>query len=182
VNFVPFFSRTIGLSEDGAPIPVVGGLRLTGKVGRNTIGVLNMQVDRETRPGGVGLPSANYSVIRYGREFLSNSSVGLFFLDKERGGTSNRLGGADLKFYPMRTMNIDALYMRSEHTASDTGAAWRAGFQYDPGLTVYTINSGCRMSASTSSTIRSATSSSSTTTRAIRTDCSRRADRSPRAH
>jgi hypothetical protein len=141
VNFVPFFSRTIGLSEDGQPIPVVGGLRLTGKVGRNTIGVLNMQVDREERPGGhEPLPAANYSVIRYGREFMSNSSVGLFFLDKERGGASNRLGGADLKFYPMRTMNIDALFMRSQKTGIDDGTAWRAGFQYDPGLTVYTIN------------------------------------------
>jgi hypothetical protein len=141
VNFVPFFSRTIGLSEQGTPIPVVGGLRLTGKVGRNTIGVMNMQVDREERAGGLPpLPSANYSVVRYGREFMSNSSVGLFFLDKERGASSNRLGGADLKFYPMRTMNIDALYMRSQHTAADDGTAWRAGFQYDPGLTVYTIN------------------------------------------
>jgi hypothetical protein len=141
VNFVPFFSRTIGLSEDGQPIPVVGGLRLTGKVGRNTIGVLNMQVDREERAGGLEpLPSANYSVIRYGREFMSNSSVGLFFLDKERGAGSNRLGGADLKFYPMRTMNIDALFMRSQKTGFDDGTAWRAGFQYDPGRTIYTIN------------------------------------------
>ena len=141
VNFVPFFSRTIGLSENGQPIPVVGGLRLTGKVGRNTIGIMNMQVDREERPGGLGfLPSANYSVFRYGREFMSNSSVGLFFLDKERGAASNRLGGADLKFYPMRTMNIDALYMRSQKTGLADGTAWRAGFQYDPGLTVYTVN------------------------------------------
>ena len=141
VNFVPFFSRTIGLSESGQPIPVVGGLRLTGKVGRNTIGIMNMQVDREERPGGLGvLPAANYSVFRYGREFMSNSSVGLFFLDKERGAASNRLGGADLKFYPMRTMNIDALYMRSQKTGLDDGTAWRAGFQYDPGLTIYTVN------------------------------------------
>jgi hypothetical protein len=141
VNFVPFFSRTIGLSEDGNPIPVVGGLRLTGKVGRNTIGVLNMQVDDEQRPGGLPtLPSANYSVVRYGREFLANSSVGLFFLDKERSGASNRLGGADLKFYPLRTMNVDALYMRSQKTGLDDGTAWRAGFQYDPGLTLYTLN------------------------------------------
>ena len=32
-NLVPFFSRTIGLSDTGNPIPIVGGLRLTGKVG-----------------------------------------------------------------------------------------------------------------------------------------------------
>ena len=141
VNFVPFFSRTIGLSDEGTPIPVVGGLRLTGKVGRNSLALLNMQVDRESRPDGQpSLAAANYSVLRYSREFLSNSSVSVFYLDKERGSTFNRLGGADLKLYPMRTMNIDALFMRSAKTGSEQGNAWRAGFQFDPGRTVYTLN------------------------------------------
>ena len=31
-NFIPFFSRTIGLSDTGTPIPIVGGVRLTGRV------------------------------------------------------------------------------------------------------------------------------------------------------
>jgi hypothetical protein len=139
-NFVPFFSRTIGLSDTGNPIPVVGGLRLTGKVGRSSIAVLNMQVDREERSALPALPSANYSVVRYGREFLSNSQVGLFFLDKERGGLSNRLLGSDLRYYPTRAINVDALFMRSERTGADEGRAWRTGIQYDPGRTLYVLN------------------------------------------
>jgi hypothetical protein len=139
-NFVPFFSRTIGLSEAGNPIPVVGGLRLTGKVGRNSVALLNMQVDREQRPAQLSVPSANYSVFRYGREFLSNSQVGVFFLDKERGGISNRLVGSDVRYYPTRTLNIDALFMRSDRTHVGQGNAWRTGVQYDPGRTFYSLN------------------------------------------
>ena len=139
-TFVPFFSRTIGLSDTGTPIPVLGGLRLTGKVGRNTLALLNMQVNEEERTGLPTLPSANYSVLRYGREFLSNSQAGVFLLDKERGGLSNRLIGSDLRFNPIRTLNIDGLFMHSTRTNLAAGEAWRAGVQYDPGRTLYVLN------------------------------------------
>jgi hypothetical protein len=139
-NLVPFFSRTIGLSDTGNPIPIVGGLRLTGKVGRNSVGLLNMQTQREARPDGLAsLPSANFTVLRYAREFASNSTAGLFFLDKERGGSSNRLAGADVRFYPTREMNIDGMFMRSTKTDLDSGAAWRSGVQYNSGLSQYTL-------------------------------------------
>ncbi len=140
-NLVPFFSRTIGLSDTGTPIPIVGGTRQTGKVGRNSVGFLNMQTEQEERPNGLSpLPSANVTVARYGREFLANSLVGGFVMDKERGGVSNRVAGADLRFYPTRQWNIDALFMHSTKTGVDDGDAWRAGVQYDSGLSQYTLN------------------------------------------
>ena len=40
-----FFSRRIGLSETGDPIPILGGARLTGKVGRNNIAIMDIQTD-----------------------------------------------------------------------------------------------------------------------------------------
>src|SRR6185295_625350 len=42
-NLVPFFSRTVGLSDAGTPIPIQGGMRLSGKTGRNSIALLNIQ-------------------------------------------------------------------------------------------------------------------------------------------
>ena len=138
-NLVPFFSRTIGLGDTGTPVPIVGGLRLTGKVGRNSVALLNMQTEEEVR-GATTLPSANYSVFRYGREFLRNSSAGLFYLGKARGGVDNQLVGADLRFYPTRQWNIDAMVMHSERTGTGGGDAWRGGVQYDAGLTQYTVN------------------------------------------
>lgn len=140
-NLVPFFSRTIGLSEAGTPVPIVGGARLTGKAGRNLIGVLNMQTEKEPAVNGrPALPAANFSVLRYGREFLSNSSVGVFYMGKERGEEANRLGGADLKLALMRSMNIDALWMRSEKTGVGQGTAWRTGFDWDTTLSRYQVS------------------------------------------
>jgi hypothetical protein len=40
-----FFSRRIGLSPGGEPIDIVGGGRLSGKLGGYNIGLLNMQTD-----------------------------------------------------------------------------------------------------------------------------------------
>ena len=52
-----FFSRRIGLDEDGAIVPIVGGGRLSGKINGFNVGVLNMQTD-DIRRG----PANNFSV------------------------------------------------------------------------------------------------------------------------
>ena len=44
-----FFSRRIGLDAAGEAVPIVGGGRLSGKVGRYNVGLLNMQTDRRGR-------------------------------------------------------------------------------------------------------------------------------------
>jgi hypothetical protein len=138
-NLVPFFSRTIGL-EGGTPIPIVGGVRLTGKVGRNSLALLNIQTEQEDRANLASLPGSNFTVLRYGREFLRNSTAGVFYLGKERGDLSNRLVGTDLRFYPTREWNIDGMFVRSEKTGSDSGAAWRTGAQYNSGRTQATVS------------------------------------------
>jgi len=139
-NLVPFFSRTIGLSDAGTPVPIVGGLRLTGRVGRTSIGMLNMQTEEEPRAGLTPLPAANFTVVRFNRNLLSQSSAGVFFMNKERGDVTNRLVGSEIRFSPTRAFTIDGLVMGSEKTGVDNGAAWRAGLQYDPRLTSYTIS------------------------------------------
>lgn len=140
-NLVPFFSRTIGLSDTGTPIPVVGGGRLTGKVGRTSVAMLNMQTEQEVRAGGLApLPGANVSVLRLGREFFRNSSAGVFYLGKERGAGYNRLFGADTRLNPTREWQVDGMIMRSEKNGVGEGLAWRAGTQVDRGLTQYTLS------------------------------------------
>jgi hypothetical protein len=140
-NLVPFFSRTIGLSDTGTPIPVVGGGRLTGKVGRTSVAMLNMQTEQEVRTGGLApLPAANVTVLRLGREFFRNSSAGVFYLGKERGAGYNRLFGADTRLNPTREWQVDGMIMRSEKNGIGEGLAWRAGTQVDRGLTQYTLS------------------------------------------
>ena len=129
-NLVPFFSRRIGLSESGETVPLVGGLRLSGRSGRNTLGLLNIQTEREERPGSARLPASNFSVFRYGREFLNNSSASVFYLGHERGEAFNRVVGSDIELKFHRRLDVDGFWMRSQDAATGPGTAWRGGFNY----------------------------------------------------
>ena len=75
-----FFSRRIGLNQVGTQnrvVPINAGGRLTGKIGRTTIGLLNVYAADD--PIGGGAPSTDFSVIRVRRDFFRRSSVGLLF-------------------------------------------------------------------------------------------------------
>jgi hypothetical protein len=73
-----FFSRRIGLSDSGTPIPILGGARLAGKSGKNNIGVLDIQTD-----SAFGKPGDNFFVGRYSRDVLKRSRVGALFINKD---------------------------------------------------------------------------------------------------
>ena len=91
-----FFSRKIGLSDTGQPVPILGGARLTGKVGRNNIAVLDVQTG-----SAFGKPGDNFFVSRYSRDVLRRSRVGAIFINKESvdGSTHyNRTMGVDGNF------------------------------------------------------------------------------------
>ncbi|MEE8550230.1 MAG: DUF5916 domain-containing protein, partial [Gemmatimonadota bacterium] len=70
---VLFYSRQIGISR-GREVPIEGGGRLTGRVGRYTLGLVNIQTGDEPVSGA---RSTNFSVIRLRRDVLRRSSIGL---------------------------------------------------------------------------------------------------------
>jgi hypothetical protein len=76
-DFTFFNSRQIGLSPDGRPIPILGGVRMTGKVGSFDTGLLNMQTE-----GALGRPAENFSVIRFKRNIFGNSDVGILLANR----------------------------------------------------------------------------------------------------
>ena len=89
-----FFSRRIGLSDNGDAIPILAGTRLTGRQGRYSVGVLNIQ---QREQGSV--PSTNFTALRLRRDILENSDVGVVLLDKEEQGPGyNRVAGVDANF------------------------------------------------------------------------------------
>ena len=89
-----FFSRTIGLSEDGDAIPILAGTRLTGRQGRYSLGVLNVQ----QREQGVS-PATNFTAVRLRSDILANSDIGGILLNKEENGPRyNRVAGIDANF------------------------------------------------------------------------------------
>ena len=67
-----FYSRRIGLDR-GAVVPVAGGGRLTGRVGRFTLGAIDIQGRRER---SLEVEPTNFSVVRLRRDILRRSSVG----------------------------------------------------------------------------------------------------------
>jgi len=89
-----FFTRRIGLSDEGQALPILGGTRLSGRQGAYSVGVLNIQ-QREDQ----GVPATNFSALRLRRDVLANSDIGAVLLDKEVNGPSfNRLAGMDANF------------------------------------------------------------------------------------
>ncbi|MDX1390533.1 MAG: DUF5916 domain-containing protein, partial [Acidobacteriota bacterium] len=106
-----FFSRRIGLSETGENVPIIGGARLTGKVGRNDIAVMNVQTNDfvvgvdSTSGGIVGTPAENFTVAKYSRNFWSRSRVGALFINKQ---STPSIGDIDA-LHENRTYAVDAV-------------------------------------------------------------------------
>ena len=96
-DLIPFFSRRIGLLN-GREVPILVGEKLTGKIGRFDVGVLDVQTGDLTIDNRQIAPSKNLAVARVKANFWSQSYVGAIFTNGDPSGeTSNQLGGVDLK-------------------------------------------------------------------------------------
>lgn len=78
------------------------GARLTGKLGRYSLGV--MAIDDQS-PGRSVLPGdalfgkrAMFGIVRVNRDILKQSSIGFIYTDRELAGSHNRVGGIDGRF------------------------------------------------------------------------------------
>jgi len=75
----PFFSRRIGLDDDGNPIPIHYGERLSGNVNKDLrIGLMNLQ----TRDTEQFLPR-NYAVASFHQQVLERSVIKGYFHNRE---------------------------------------------------------------------------------------------------
>jgi hypothetical protein len=95
-DFTLFHSRRIGLTDDGQPIPILGGGRLTGRAGGVELGALNMQ----TRSHGEA-PAENFSVLRVRRPLFGSSDIGALAVNRQATGgglTAQRDVGVDGSF------------------------------------------------------------------------------------
>ncbi|MGD9344310.1 MAG: DUF5916 domain-containing protein [Candidatus Aminicenantes bacterium] len=92
-----FYSRTIGLSEDGEEIPVMGGFRITGKTGGYSLGVLDILTDRisyTVDDEDVRIERMNHAVFRLKKDFLEKSTIGAMVLSRESLDSSHYNRGA----------------------------------------------------------------------------------------
>ncbi|MCC7178473.1 MAG: hypothetical protein IT177_08790 [Acidobacteria bacterium] len=112
-----FFSRRIGLSETGQPVPIIGGARLAGKSGKNNVGVLDIQTD-----SAFGRPGDNFFVGRYSRDVLRRSRIGALFVNKQSmdGSTHfNRTMGVDANLAIGRSLQVTSFLAKTSTPGLD---------------------------------------------------------------
>lgn len=125
----PFFSRRIGLLR-GEEVPLDVGAKLTGKIGRNEIGVLNVR----TRDLHQVAEAENLFVARVKRNVLQQSYIGAIVTGGDPlPGQSGRTFGADLRLATSRFLGgsrnvaLNAYAVRSVNEGV-TGDDWSYGF------------------------------------------------------
>ena len=110
-----FYSRRIGLNG-GRVIPIDAGGRLTGRVGRFNVGVLNIQTGDEAVSG---TQATNFSAVRVKRDVLRRSSIGLIATGRsvtQNGAGSNAAYGVDGTFGFFTNLTIDTYWARTSTT------------------------------------------------------------------
>src|SRR5207237_6203156 len=127
-DLMQFFSRTIGLSVSGDAIPILGGSRLTGSVGRYQVGFLDIQ----QRESG-STHATNFFVGRVRRNVLANSDIGLMVTNKEVNNSSlyNRSVGADANFRFGQSVTLNGFVAKTMTPGlSGKDLAGRVAMQY----------------------------------------------------
>ena len=112
-DLLPFFSRRIGLTEDGRTQPIHGGVRLTGNAAGFQLGAMAM------RTGDVeGVPGSDFGVFRARRNLFRSSDIGGIFMFRratDGGGQNfNRIYGGDTNIRFPREIDLSVYYLASD--------------------------------------------------------------------
>ena len=130
-----FFTRRIGLSDRGQPVPIVGGARISGKVDRNNVAMMNITT------GAFGNAGDNFFVGRYSRDILSRSKVGGIIIDKNAvsGAHFNRTIAADTTLALHRNFVVNGFLAKTESPGVSSGdmAAYARATWLSPSWSIY---------------------------------------------
>ena len=125
-NGRPFFSRKIGLNSSGQPIDINQGGKLSGRIGRWSIGALAINQDSYST-----IESSNLFVGRASASILEESSIGLIATSGDPiSNIGNSLVGFDFRYLNSRLPNgkiIDCLLYTSPSPRDQRGSGLPAG-------------------------------------------------------
>ena len=128
---IMFYSRQIGLTA-GREVPIVGGGRLTGRAGRFTLGLVNIQTGEEPTASALG---TNFTVARLKRNVLRRSSIGAIVTNRSalagRPG-SNQAVGVDAAFAFYDNISLSGYWAKTRTTdlkGNDT--SYKGEFSYN---------------------------------------------------
>jgi hypothetical protein len=130
----PFFSRRIGLDANGQPQRIDYGTKLTGQVGHNDIGLLQVRTAATSNLAG-----DDFTVLRAKHRFFRQSFAGLFYTRRaERDGSTRdryTFGGdfllATSRFRGNQKLNLNGYYLWTTPTGvSKQAALYGARLEY----------------------------------------------------
>lgn len=121
-DLLMFFSRRVGVADDGRAIPITAGGRLTGKVGGTSIGAIMMRTDDVD-----GVDGSDYAVVRVRQDVGSGSDVGAIFQTRRGGGDDvNTVFGGDATFRFLGSIDWNAYVVGTDAPGLEGGQyAWR---------------------------------------------------------
>jgi hypothetical protein len=126
-----FYSRAIGLNA-GRVIPIRAGGRVTGKAGKYSIGLLNIETGDESVSR---TPTTNFTVARLKRDILRRSSIGLMVTNRSEStvvpDASNFAYGADASFSFFQNVSLGGYYSQSNTEGRNTdNQSYQGRFEY----------------------------------------------------
>jgi len=125
-----FYSRRIGLQR-GRVVPILGGGRVTGKIGQFDVGALSIQTDDEVVASA---ESTNFTVLRLKRDILRRSTVGGIFTNRSvstRGHGSSRTYGVDSTFAFYDNLSMLGYLAKTETPGlTDKDSSYQGKFDY----------------------------------------------------
>jgi hypothetical protein len=130
-----FFSRNIGIDNSGGIVPILAGGRLTGKVGRFNLGLLDIVTEKKGNS-----PQSHFSVARVNHDVFQRSRIGAIFVNRhDNGRGSQRVYGADADIWLSNPLVFQTFFAQT--SASNTGRnlavsgpnrdrAWKLGLDF----------------------------------------------------
>jgi hypothetical protein len=92
-NAKTFYSRRIGINDNGYEKPILAGLKLTGIQDRTSIGVMSFQDKSDSTN-----PSSNFSIIRIKQSIFEKSSIGMILTSLNNSNHNNFVYGLDFNY------------------------------------------------------------------------------------
>ncbi len=110
-----FYTRRIGL-DNGGVVPINVGGRLTGKLGKFAVGLMNIGTSGDA---AFKAEPTNFTVVRVKRDVLQRSSIGAMFTNRSvaaSGSGSNAVYGLDGAFLLSQALTAGAYWAQSQTT------------------------------------------------------------------
>lgn len=124
--FLLFFSRRVGI-EGVDIVPILAGGRITGKIGRYNVGLIDILTDDQT-----DIVKSHFTVARLSRDILQRSRVGVMFTNRaDLGEFHQQAYGVDGNIWLSNPLEFQTFYSMTHD--QDTGVnsrAWKLGLDF----------------------------------------------------